>query len=265
MKTINKAIFTLILFSAVFSLQAEKLPIYNESFQYKAYWKGVSVGTVDMKTSTNDKNQLRSFAKVNSWKTLRNIYYVQGTFGTIWNYESRSPVYAYESVYQGDTWQNRKFKFSGSKFTIYKHEKKFSENSYPHKGPLKKDKRKTQTKPTKGHQDLLGAFYYVRSLKNNPQVGQTLNVPVLPAGAHQVLVLKVLGKKTIKSDALGTVQVLHVRSRLAQQKSGGNLFFDQQSPIELYITDDSRMVPVEMWTQLPVIGRVDIKLEKYTN
>jgi len=261
MKPIIKIASVLALLS-VGALQAEKLPVYNETLNYSVTWKGVTVGSVNMKTSTNEKNQIRSYAKVNSWNKIQGIYYVQGSFGTIWNYETQKPVYAFEEVYQGDTWQKRAFKFSGANFTIEKHEKKFSETSYPHKGAIKSDKKSQKTKATNNHLDLLGAFYYVRSLGRTPSVGETLHVPVLPAGNYQTLVLNVLGKKKI-STPVGEREVLHVRSALASQGKEG-LFFQTDTEIEMYITADRDSIPVHMWTDLPVLGRVDIKLSTYT-
>lgn len=121
-----------------------------------------------------------------------------------------------------------------------------------------------------GYQDLLGAFYYVRSTGRVPRVGEVLRVPVLPAGARRSLVLKVLGRET-RNDVpfFGTREIIHVRSALVDDQNnktqaGSNMFFNTQSQIEMWITADADFVPVKIWTEVPYLGTAYILLEGYS-
>ena len=64
-----------------------------------------------------------------------------------------------------------------------KNEKKFHEHSYPHSASLKGEWKENYDVSTKGgYQDLLGAFYYVRSTGRIPKVGDWLTRTVAAAG-----------------------------------------------------------------------------------
>ena len=45
----------------------------------------------------------------------------------------------------------------------------------------------------------------------------------------------------------------------------GTLFFNTKSPIEMYIDPKLDHIPVEIWTDLPYIGTVRVRLDKYTS
>lgn len=249
--------------------QKNQPKFYNETLTYFIQWKGMTVGSVKMKSKVKDASKLQVAAQVNSIDYMKGIYHVQGTFGSTWNYVNKQPVYAFEEAYQGDTYQNRTFRFSGKKVTVEKHEKKFSEVSYPHKGPLKNEWTDKFTQDTKGFMDLLGAFYKVRSTGKIPKTGEVLKVPVLPAGSYRYLVLKVLSKE-VRNDVpvFGTREIMHVRTALAsvdkKNQSGANLFFNTQSQIDMWITADADFIPVKIWTDVPIIGRAYIIMDSYT-
>jgi hypothetical protein len=154
--------------------------------------------------------------------------------------------------------------------SVEKNEKRFHEMSYPHSEPVKSQSNETYDVSTSGgYQDLLGAFYYVRSTGKVPKVGEVLRVPVLPAGSRRTLVLKVLAREK-RSDVpfFGTREIIHVKSALADEGKGkppqGNIFFNTQSQIEMWITADENFVPVKIWTEVPYLGTAYILLENYS-
>ncbi len=256
---------------AVQALGAQSLPkFYNETMNFRIEWKGIRAGDVTMRTRTEGDKHITINARVNSLAAVHGIYYVQGVFASKWNHVSRTPVIAFEEAYQGDAYQRRKFRFSNGKVNVDKDEKKFYEHSYPHSPNLKGTWKENYDVSTKGgFQDLLGAFYLVRSTGRVPRVGETLKIPVLPAGTRRSLVLKVLGRE-VRNDVpfFGTREIFHVRSMLVDDVNktsmGSNMFFNTETQIEMWITADADFVPVKLWTDVPYLGTAYILLENYT-
>jgi hypothetical protein len=250
---------------------AQKLPkFYNETMNFRIEWQGIRAGDVTMRTRTEGDQYITINARVNSLSAVHGIYYVQGVFASKWNYVTRTPVIAFEEAYQGDAYQRRKFRFGNGKVNVEKDEKKFHEHSYPHSPTPKAAWKENYEVSTKGgYQDLLGAFYLVRSTGRVPRVGETLRIPVLPAGARRSLLLKVLGRE-VRHDVpfFGTREIFHVRAMLIDDVSktsmGSNMFFNTESHIEMWITADADFVPVKIWTDVPYLGTAYILLENYT-
>lgn len=271
MRKYRWALAVFVLLASKLGAQNKNIPkFYNETMNFRIEWKGIRAGDVTMRARTENDRFIMINARVNSLDVVRGIYYVQGVFASKWNYVSRTPVIAFEEAYQGDTYQRRKFRFSGDKVNVDKDEKKFQEHSYPHSPNLKGQWRENYDVSTKGgYQDLLGAFYLVRSTGRVPRVGETLKVPVLPAGSRRSLILKVLGREMRKDvPFFGTREIFHVRSMLVDDQNktgmGSNMFFNTQTQIEMWITADADFVPVKLWTDVPYLGTAYILLENYT-
>lgn len=263
---------TLLLPLALFfsSLSAAPMqPFYNETMNFRIEWKGIRAGDVTLRSRTEGANHITINARVNSLPVMHRIYYVQGSFAAKWNFANRTPVIAFEEAYQGDTYQRRKYRFSGRNVKVEKLEKTFHELSYPHSEPPKSQSNETyDVSSSGGYQDLLGAFYYVRSTGRVPKVGEVLRVPVLPAGSRRTLILKVLARKKMDVPFFGQREIIHVKSALAAEgkgkKNDGNLFFNTKSQIDMWITADQDFVPVKIWTTVPYLGTAYILLENYS-
>ena len=157
---------------------------FHESFRFQILWKGFEVGDVIMSTKPT-KDFLKINASVSSFDLMKKIYYVGGRFGAMWNYKTQRPYLAFEDVHQGDKYFRRKFKFEGSKVKVDKLSIVYKETSFPHSEELVSKKKQTYTKDLPGYQDLLGAFYLIRSVKESPRVGQVTRLKVLPAGSRK--------------------------------------------------------------------------------
>jgi hypothetical protein len=271
MKKLSRSLVACVLVVTA-GLSAQKLPgFYNETMNFRIEWKGIRAGDVTMRTRSEGDKHITINARVNSLPVMHGIYYIQGSFAAKWNHVARTPVIAYEEAYQGDTYQRRKFRFAGRSVRVEKNEKRFHELSYPHSNPPKSESNDaSDVSISGGYQDLLGAFYYVRSTGRVPKVGEVLRVPVLPAGSRRTLILKVLARET-RNDIpfFGTREIIHVRSALADEAKGkgpamGNVFFNTQSQIDMWITADADFVPVKIWTTMPYLGVANILLEQYS-
>jgi hypothetical protein len=260
------------LFAAAPPAAPAKIPnFYNETMNFRIVWRGIPAGDVTMRTRTDGDKFININARVNSLPAVHGIYYVQGVFASKWNHATKSPIIAFEEAFQGDAYQRRKFRFGAGTVKVEKNEKKFQEHSFPHTDTLKGEWNENFDVSTKGgYQDLLGAFYFVRSTGRIPNVGEVLRVPVLPAGSRRSLVLKVLGReKRTDIPFFGSREIIHVKSALADDASnktgaGANIFFNTKSQIEMWITADADFVPVKIWTDVPYLGTAYILLENYS-
>lgn len=246
----------------------KKHAVYNEKFKYKIRWLGMNVGTIEMRTKTDEKQGLlKSYASVRSFETLQKVYYIGGYFGTHWDYKQRRSNYAYEEIYQGTRYYKRSFYFNKDWVNVQKKSIKLDERSYPHTGPRKVKYNRKINIYAKGYQDLLGAFYYMRTMGKEPKPGEVEYLHTLPAGKKSTLILQVLGKEKIKNPFLGKVATIHVKTALKKGKSsgGGDLFFNTKSHIDMWITDDNKFIPVLMKTKVDYLGTVYIRLARYQN
>ena len=156
--------------------QNKKEPFFNETFQFNIVAGFLTVGNVFMKTRVQKNTPLiKIFAKVTPFSQLKYFYHIEGNFGGYWNYVQKKPVKAFEEVYQGKKYQKRFFKFEGDRVLVQKLEKTFSEYSYPHKGKVHVNTNEKKWITAKGFQDLLGSFYYIRTLRNRPKKGDVIS------------------------------------------------------------------------------------------
>jgi|GEM_PF-1905319 len=256
-----------IFFSGIYPADKPKPAFYNEILKFSIEVKGISVGSILMKTQESGKDFLQINTKVETFEILKRIYYIGGDFGAMWNYKSRRSYLAYEDIYQGYDYQRRAYKFQGNKVRVNKREVKYSEAGLPHDGKPEHDESSEYFIDTVEYQDLFGVFYTLRSSGVRPKAGETYKMSVLPAGVKKVMVIQVVGKEVMNVPALGgKIDVIHVRSGLTspdQKVEGGNIFFNVKSEVDMYFTDDENAIPVMISARVPVIKRADVVLVDY--
>ena len=106
-----------------------------------------------------------------------------------------------------------------------------------------------------GSQDVLSAFYFVRSQALAP--GTLLVVPNHTDGKNYPLQVKVLKRETVTVPA-GTFTCVVVEPLL---KSAG--LFKQEGNLTIWLTDDARRMPVLMKSKVAV-GSIAAELESFT-
>lgn len=105
-----------------------------------------------------------------------------------------------------------------------------------------------------GAQDVLSAFYYVRTQNLTP--GDSLEVPNHSDGKNYPLVVRVLRRETITVPA-GTFTCVVVEPML---KTAG--LFKQEGRLTIWLTDDARKMPVLMKSKVTV-GSIVAELESF--
>jgi hypothetical protein len=105
-----------------------------------------------------------------------------------------------------------------------------------------------------GSQDVLSAFYYVRTQTLEP--GDTLRVPNHSDGKNYPLDVQVIRRETVQVPA-GTFSCIVVEPLL---KTAG--LFKQEGRLTIWLTDDARRMPVLMKSKVAV-GSIVAELESF--
>jgi len=132
--------------------------------------------------------------------------------------------------------------------------KKTVEISFDHDAGLARYSNGQEYETTPGVQDVLSAFYYVRSLDLKP--GQEYAVPAHSSRKTYDLKVLVHRREHVKVPA-GEWDCLVVEPIIE-----GEGLFKHEGRLTLYLTDDERKVPVLIQTKVPV-GTIDVELKEY--
>jgi hypothetical protein len=105
--------------------------------------------------------------------------------------------------------------------------------------------------------DVLSAFYVARA--RGVPAGQQIAVPVYDAGQRYDLVFRAIGQEQLGlPPPLGRVRTLIVEPMVPR----GSGLFAQEGDLKVWVTDDSRRIPVRARTKVAV-GSVSADLESY--
>lgn len=108
-------------------------------------------------------------------------------------------------------------------------------------------------------QDMLSAFYYLRSFKNKDFVpGTSKTVDVFMDGQIYSFKLKVLGRETIDTK-FGEIDCIKMRPYV----QSGRVFKAKES-VTLWVSDDDNLIPMQLEAELAV-GSLKMSIEKYKN
>lgn len=241
---------------------------FNEVMKFSIEIKGISVGSILMRTIKTGNGYLQINAKIESFDSIKGLYYMAGDLGALWDYNKKKSYIAFEDIYDGYSYLRRAYRFQkDNRVYVNKKEVKFAEAGWPHKGDPQSEKTSEYYINTAEYQDLLGVFYTLRSSGIHPKVGEVYRLKVLPAGVKKIMIIKVIDRLEMDVPVLGGKKmVIHVKSGLAnpgQKPGGGDIFFKVQSPLDFIFTDDEDAIPVKMWAKVPIIQQADIVLKNY--
>ncbi len=116
-----------------------------------------------------------------------------------------------------------------------------------------RDSGKSEIKIPPYLQDIISAFYYVRT---QPMIeGQNIHLNVFDNGRYKAVMVKVVKKERISVDA-GDFDCILVQTPIGP--------FNNKSDLNIWLTDDNRRIPVLMKSKI-IIGSVRAELESYVN
>ena len=107
-------------------------------------------------------------------------------------------------------------------------------------------------------QDLISAFYYLRSQypREGLQEGESFSINMFFDNENYVFKLKYLGKEKVRS-AFGKIRCMKFRPIV----QAGRVFKDQES-VTLWISDDKNRIPIRLQADIAV-GSIKVDLESF--
>jgi hypothetical protein len=123
----------------------------------------------------------------------------------------------------------------------------------------KLDKTSKNFKTVKGIQDMISAFYYLRSMDaSNFKVGSSLKINIWIDDEIYPFMLKVTGIEN-KNTKFGKISCL----KIVPYVMSGRIFKSQEG-VTMYVTNDANLVPVEIKADL-LVGSLKASLDNYSN
>ena len=123
-----------------------------------------------------------------------------------------------------------------------------------------KNKKKQTFKIADNVQDLISAFYYLRTFYPSDKLisNDTFSINMFFDKENYVFKMKFLGKESL-STKFGKIQCMKFRPYV----QSGRVFREQES-VTLWITDDGNKIPIRLQADL-AIGSIKVDLEKFKN
>jgi hypothetical protein len=174
-------------------------------------------------------------SKTNSNRFFSNIYKVRDKIISYIDTEGLFSRYFYKRLREGDY-------------------KKRVEISFDHEAGLARYANGNEYPVTPGVQDVLSAFYYVRTL--DLKVGDVYHVPAHSSRRSYDLRVIVHRKEKVEVEA-GTWDCFVVEPVIE-----GEGLFKHEGKLTLYMTDDQYRVPVLIKAKVPV-GSIDVSLKEF--
>lgn len=174
-------------------------------------------------------------SKTKSNRFFSSIYKVRDKIVSYIDFEQLYSRYFYKRLREGDY-------------------KKNVEISFDHEAKLARYSNGDEYPTVAGVQDVLSAFYYVRSLELEP--GGVYAVPAHSSRKTYDLKVLVHGRERVKVPA-GEWDCLVVEPVIE-----GEGLFKHEGKLTLYLTDDEFKIPVMIKTKVP-LGTIDVELKEY--
>jgi len=167
------------------------------------------------------------------------IYPVNDTFESFMDADSFFPLYFRKGVREGKYRDKYQIKFDQTNHRAIKNEGKGYD---------------VETFPLHKVQDILSAFYYVRTLEFEP--GDTIPLPYHDNGGDYPIIIIVHRREQVKVPA-GKFDCLVIEPVVAAEG-----LFKKKGKMWVWLTDDKRKMPVKMVSKIPV-GSVQAVLLEY--
>ena len=246
----NVVIFlALMIFGFGFSQKLDNIQS-GEVLSYRIHYGILNAGTATLSTLKTNFQGVPHFYVKGVGKTtgaVRAFFKVEDVYESFINYNTGLPSFYVRNVSEGSYRQHYETLFNHTNQTLILTDKKNTKNG-----------SKT-IKSVKGVQDMLSAFYHLRSFdKGQLKVGDILNLNVWIDDEMFPFRLKVTGTEDVKTK-FGTVNCL----KIIPSVISGRVFKDKEG-VTLWVTNDSNHIPVSIKAELAV-GSLKADLESYKN
>ena len=220
----------------------------GEVLRYRIHYGLLTAGTASLTTlKTTYKGQPHYYVKGYGRTTgaVRAFFKVEDNYESFINYNTGLPSFYVRDVNEGNYTQHYETVFNHSNQTL-----------------LLTDKEKNITKSLNsvtGIQDMLSAFYYLRSLDESElKVGSVKKLNIWIDDEMFPFNLKVVGTENIKTK-FGWINSL----KIVPQVISGRVFKDKEG-VTLWVSNDKNHVPLAIKAELAV-GSLKADIDSYSN
>lgn len=242
----------ILLFSLLFFFSGNAQKLQNiqsgEVLRYRIHYGLLNAGTASLSTmKTNYKGQPHYFVRGVGRTTgaVRAFFKVEDNYESYINYNTGLPSFYVRNVKEGSYTQHFETIFNHSNNTLLLTDKE-------------KNTRQT-LKSVSGVQDMLSAFYYLRSLDDSElRVGSVKKLNVWIDDEMFPFQLRVVGTENIKT-RFGYINTL----KIIPQVISGRVFKDKEG-VTLWVSNDRNHIPVSIKAELAV-GSLKADLESFSN
>ena len=245
----KKILLLLILLSVTFG-KAQKLQNIQsgEKLSYRIHYGLLNAGIANLTTlKTTYKGQPHYYVKGYGKTTgaVRAFFKVEDHYESFINFNTGLPSFYVRNVREGSYTQHFETVFNHGNQTL-----------------LLTDKEKNTTKSVNsvaGIQDMLSAFYYLRSLDNSElKVGSIKKLNIWIDDEMFPFQLKVVGIENVKT-RFGYINTL----KIVPQVLSGRVFKDKEG-VTLWVSNDKNHVPIAIKAELAV-GSLKADIDSYSN
>ena len=246
--SMKKILFLFALLLISFS-SAQKLQNIQsgETLRYRIHYGILNAGTATLTTvKTTYKGQPHFYVKGYGKTTgaVRAFFKVEDNYESFINYNIGLPSFYVRNVKEGTYTQHFETVFNHNSQTLYLTDK---------------EKNTTQSiKTVAGVQDMLSAFYYLRSLDNSElKVGSVKKLSVWIDDELFPFQIKVVGTENVKT-RFGYINTL----KIVPQVMSGRVFKDKEG-VTLWVSNDKNHIPIAIKAELAV-GSLKADIDSYS-
>lgn len=237
----------LFFFSLIYSQKLDNIQS-GEVLNYRIHYGVLNAGTATLSaTKTSYKGQPHYYVKGYGRTTgaVRAFFKVEDHYESYINERSGLPSFYVRNVQEGGYTQHLETLFNHNNNTLQLTDK---------------EKNTTKTlKTVRGVQDMLSAFYHLRSLEpSDLKVGSVRKLNIWIDDELFPFQLKVVGTENVKTK-FGTINCL----KIIPQVISGRVFRDKEG-VTLWVSNDRNLVPISIKAELAV-GSLRASIDSYRN
>lgn len=242
-------LFVLLLFGQNYAQKLDNIQS-GEELNYRIHYGILNAGTATLTTlKTNYLGEPHFYVKGVGKTTgaVRAFFKVDDLYESFINYNNGLPSFYVRNVKEGSYRQHYETVFNHNNQTLILTDRKTPKNG------------SKVIKSVKGVQDMLSAFYHLRSFeKDQLKVGDVIDLNVWIDDEMFPFRLKVTGTEELKTK-FGKVNCL----KIIPSVISGRVFKDKEG-VTLWVTNDANHIPVSIKAELAV-GSLKADLDSYKN
>jgi len=216
------------------------MPFAGERMRFNVGWEFINAGTAHMRVMS-DGAHYRIDTEARSNKLLDVFHKVRDRIVS-------------EGECRGDRLQSTRFDVTQNEGRY--HARKTVRFLWRKHQVVRTKKGKTETFDVPaGHLNALDAFFAVRKMRLTP--GSVVRVPMFDSRKQYEVVVRVLGRKTMRAPWGERVQTIEIEPKL---KTKG--IFSSKGKVRIWLTDDARHIPLKMAARIK-FGHIVARLTEY--